>query len=46
MRANGRKRVMLSDYEAVGGVQGVLSGYIERALRQHPAAQRELARQV
>lgn len=42
----GRARIDMSDYTAVGEVSGVLTNYVEDALRKHPGAQRELARNL
>ncbi len=42
----GRTRIEMSDYSAVGEVNGVLANYIEDALRKHPGPQRALARSL
>lgn len=41
-----RKVITLADYEAVGRVRGILSGYIETALQEHPGQEREIARET
>jgi hypothetical protein len=45
-RTQDRVRIEMSDYVAVGEVNGVLANYVEDALRKHPAAQRALAREL
>jgi len=42
-RAEGRKTVTVADYEALGGVQGVLRGYLDEELRHLPAEEQALA---
>ncbi len=44
--ANNRQLITLDDYQSVGGTQGVLDSYIEKALSKHGVEQRELAKNV
>lgn len=46
VRTQDRVRIEMSDYAAVGEVNGVLANYVEDALRKHPAAQRAMAREL
>ncbi len=45
-RAEGRMTLTLTDYEALGGVQGVLRGYLDEELRRFPAEEQALARDL
>jgi formylglycine-generating enzyme required for sulfatase activity len=46
VRAEGRKTLTLTDYEALGGAQGVLRGYLDEELRRFPAEEHALARDL
>jgi hypothetical protein len=40
------RTVILADYEGLGGAQGILAGYLEVALCEHPGEEREVAKGV
>ena len=45
-RAQRRTVITAADYDALGGAQGVLAGYLGDALQKHPEKEREVARGV
>jgi hypothetical protein len=45
-RAEGRHSIAMTDYEAVGGAQGILARYIETALREYPGGERVMAKGI
>ena len=45
-RAEGQQTLTLTDYEALGGAQGVLRGYLDEELRRFPAEEQALARDL
>jgi formylglycine-generating enzyme required for sulfatase activity len=45
-RREGRKTLTLTDYEALGGAQGVLRGYLDQELRRLPPEEQALARDL
>jgi len=45
-RAEGRKIITVTDYETLGGAQGVLRGYLDEELHRFPSEERVLARRV